>query len=149
MLFGLTNDLVTFQALINTTFCEYLNIFVTAYIYNILIYTKETLEKHVQLVKKIFKALQRADIKLWPNKYEFHVKEIKFLGLVITTNGVWINKEKVKAVKEWLEPENLEEVQAFLGFANFYQRFIQKYLQICTSLPKMTKKEQLFHWGHE
>ena len=56
---------------------------------------------------------------------------------------------KVKAIREWPEPRNLKEVQAFLEFANFYQRFIQGYSQICTPLTKMTKKEQPFHWECE
>ena len=62
--FGLTNVPATFQALINITLCEYLNIFVTAYLDDILIYTKSTLEEHIQKVKKVFKALQEADIRL-------------------------------------------------------------------------------------
>ena len=64
MPFGLTNAPATFQALINTTLCEYLDIFVTAYLDNILIYTKGTLKEHIQEVKKVFKALQEADIRL-------------------------------------------------------------------------------------
>ena len=62
--FGLTNALATFQALINTTLCKYLDIFVTAYLDNILIYIKSTLKDHIQAVKKVFKALQEADIRL-------------------------------------------------------------------------------------
>ena len=57
MPFGLTNAPATFQALINTTLCEYLDVFVTAYLDNILIYTKSTLKEHIQEVKKVFKAL--------------------------------------------------------------------------------------------
>ena len=64
ILFGLTNTPATFQALINTTLCEYLNIFATTYLDNILIYTKKSLGEHVQSVKKIFKALKGADISL-------------------------------------------------------------------------------------
>ena len=124
MLFGLMNASATFQTLINITLCKYLNILVTAYFDNILIYTKGTLEEHVKLIKKIFQVLQGADIRLRPAKCEFCVKEIKFLRSVITTNRIRINKEKVKAIKKWPEPKNLKEVQAFLGFANFYQRFI-------------------------
>ena len=120
MLFGLTNAPATFQALINTTLCKYLDIFVTAYFDDILIYTKKTLEEHVQLVKKIFKAPQGADIRLRPDKCEFYVKEVKFLGSVITTNRIQIDEEKVKTVKEWPEPTNLKDVQAYLEFANFY-----------------------------
>ena len=146
MPFGLTNAPATFQALINTTLCKYLDIFVTAYLDNILIYTKSTLKEHIQEVKKVFKALQEADIRLRPDKCKFHVKTVKFLGSIITTDGIQMDNEKVKAIREWPEPKNLKEVQAFLGFANFYQRFIQGYSQICTPLTKMTKKEQPFHW---
>ena len=60
-----------------------------------------------------------------------------------------MNKKKVKTVKKWPEPKGFKEVQAFLGFANFYQKFIQGYSQTCTTLTKMTKKEQLFYWGHK
>ena len=127
MPFGLTNAPATFQALINTTLCKYLDIFVTAYLDNILIYTKSTLKEHIQEVKKVFKALQEADIRLRPDKCKFHVKTVKFLGSIITTNGIQMDDKKVKAIREWPEPRNLKEVQAFLGFANFYRRFIQGY----------------------
>ena len=124
MPFGLTNAPATFQASINITLCEYLDIFVTAYFNDILIYTKGTLKEHIQVVKKDFKALQEADIRLRPDKCKFHVKTVKFLGSIITRDGTQMDDKKVKAIKEWPEPKNLKEVQAFLGFANFYQRFI-------------------------
>ena len=149
MPFGLTNAPATFQALINITLCKYLDIFVTAYLDDILIYTKGTLKEHIQAVKKVFKALQKADIRLRPDKCKFHVKTVKFLGSIIITDRIQMDKKKVKAIRKWPEPRNLMEVQAFLGFANFYQRFIQGYSQICTPLTKMTKKEQPFHWGCE
>ena len=145
MPFGLTHAPATFQALVNTTLCKYLDIFVIAYLDDILIYTKGTLKKHIQEVKKVFKALQETDIRLQPDKCKFHVKTIKSLGSIITTDRIQIDNEKVKAIREWPEPRNLKEVQAFLGFANFYQRFIQGYSQICTPLTKMTKKKQPFH----
>ena len=127
MPFGLTNAPATFQALINTTLCKYLDIFVTAYLNDILIYTKSTLKDHIQAVMKVFKALQEADIRLRPDKCKFHMNTVKFLGSIITTNGIQMDNKKVKAIKKWPEPRNLKEVQAFLGFANFYQRFIQGY----------------------
>ena len=149
MPFGLTNALATFQALINTTLCKYLDIFVTAYLNDILIYTKSTLKEHLQAVKKVLKVLQEADIKLRPDKCKFHVKTVKFLGSIITINGIQMDDKKAKAIREWPEPKNLKEVQAFLGFANFHQRFLQGYSQICTPLTKMIKKEQPFCWEYK
>ena len=107
MPFGLTNAPATFQALINTTLCEYLDIFVTAYLNDTLIYNKDTLKEHIQAVKKVFKALQEAIIRLQPDKCKFHVKIVKFLGSIITTDGIQMDKEKVKALREWPEPKNL------------------------------------------
>ena len=100
MPFGLTNAPATFQALINTTLCEYLDIFVTAYLDNILIYTKDNLKEHIQAVKKVFKALQEADISLQPDKCKLHVKTVKFLGSIITTDRIQMDEEKVKAIRE-------------------------------------------------
>ena len=88
-------------------------------------------------------------MRLRPNKYEFHKKGVKFLGSIITTERIKMDQEKVKAVTEWPEPKNLKEVQAFLGFANFYQRFIPNYLKVVTPLTTLTKKEQPFNWGKE
>ena len=105
MPFGLTNAPATFQALINTTLCKYLDIFVTAYLDNILIYTKGTLKEHIQEVKKVFKALQEANIRLQPDKCKFHVKTVKFLGSIITTDGIQMDKKKVKAIRKWPDQE--------------------------------------------
>ena len=127
MPFGLTNAPATFQALINITLCKYLDIFVTAYLNDILIYIKNTLKEHIQAVKKVLKALQKADIRLRPDKCKFHVNTVKFLGSIITTDRIQMDDKKVKAIREWPEPKNLKEVQAFLRFANFYRRFIQGY----------------------
>ena len=110
-------------------------------------YTKDTLKDHAEAVKKVLKTLQQADIRLRPDKCEFHKKEVKFLGSIITTEGIRMDQKKAKAVKKWPEPKNLKEVQAFPGFANFYQRFIQDYSKVITPLTTLTKKEQPFNWG--
>ena len=58
-------------------------------------------------------------------KCKFHKEEVKYLGLIVGVKGIRMNLEKVQAVENWEAPEKLKEVQAFLGFANFYRRFIQ------------------------
>ena len=110
MPFRLINALATFQVFISITFCEYLDIFVIAYLDDILIYIKKTLEKYIQSVRKNFKALKRADIGKQLDKYEFHVKEVKYLGSVIKTNRIYIDEKKVKVIKVLPESKNLKEV---------------------------------------
>ena len=91
MPFELTSAPATFQSLINTTLQEYLDIFVITYLDNILVYTKSTLKKHAEAVKKVLKVLQQADIRLRPNKYKFHKKEVKFLKSIIIIEGIRID----------------------------------------------------------
>ena len=88
MSFGLTNALATFQSLINTILQEYLDIFVIAHLNNILVYIKDTLKEHAEAVNKVFKALQQADMRLRPHKWEFHKKEVKFLRSIIIIEGI-------------------------------------------------------------
>ena len=100
MLFGLTNVPTTFYALINITLPEYLDIFITAYFNDILIYIKRSLKEQIKLVEKIFKVLQKTDISLQTDKCKFYIKEIKFLELVVITNRIQIDEKKIKAVKK-------------------------------------------------
>ena len=135
MLFGLTNAPVTFQSLINTVLRQYLDIFVTAYIDDVLVYTNGTLEEHKQHVKKILHALQRAGMRLRLDKSVFHTKEVEYLGSILTTEGIRIDNTKTAAVRDWPTPKNLKEVQSFLGFANFYRQFIKDYSVAVRTVP--------------
>ena len=88
MLFSLTNALAIFQLFINTILQQYLDIFVTAYIDDILVYTNRTLEEYKQYVKKILHTLQKAGMRLHLDKSVFHTKEVEYLGLILTTEGI-------------------------------------------------------------
>ena len=101
--FELTNAPANFQSLINTTFQEYLDIFVTAYFDNILINSNGTWKEHAEAVK-VLKALQQADMRLRPNTCEFYKKKMKFLESIIITEGIKIDQEKVKAVTNGQNP---------------------------------------------
>ena len=88
MPFSLTNAPATFQSLINTVLRQYLDIFVTAYIDDVLVYTNGTLEEYKQHVKKILHTLQKAGMRLRLDKSVFHTKEVEYLGLILTTEGI-------------------------------------------------------------
>ena len=148
MPFSLTNAPAMFQSLINTILRQYLDIFVTAYIDDVLVYTNRTLEEHKQHVKKILHALQEAGMRLRLDKSVFHVKEVEYLGLILTTEGICMDDTKITVVRDWPTPKNLKEVQSFLGFANFYRRFIKKYSRTAAPLTELTKKEETFTWGN-
>ena len=146
MPFGLSNAPATFQAYINKVLHPFLDVFCTAYIDNILIYSDDltSYHKHVRLVCQ---ALQNAGLQCDIWKCEFEVTEVKYLGLIISTSGVRIDPAKVECVTNWKEPQDVKEIQNFLGFANFYRRFIRNFSKLVKSLNDLTKKDIKFCWS--
>ena len=124
MPFGLTNAPATFQHFINDTLREFLDVFCTAYLDDILIYS-DTLEEHKIHVRKVLEALQAAGILLQAEKCEFLTQQTTYIGLIVSPEGISMDPKKMKAVKEWGTPKTVKDVQAFLGFANIYRHFIQ------------------------
>src|SRR6185369_9810396 len=149
MPFGLTNAPATFQTVINRALHEYLDVFVTAYLDDVLVYSRGTLEEHVEHVKKVLRKLKEYKLYLQPQKCEFHTKETDFLGFVISDKGIKMDPKKVQTVQEWPTPKTVRDVQSFLGFANFYRKFIRDYSRISAPLTEITKKEQGFKWEEE
>jgi len=84
---------------------------------------------------------------LCPEKCKFHRKQIEYLGLVISENKVAMDPVKVARVCEWPIPENQTDVQAFIGFVNFYHRFIQDFLTIARPFFDLTRSDQAWNWG--
>jgi len=99
MPFELINAPATCQEMINDALRQYLDIFVIAYLNDIMIYST-TLKKHVQHVSQILECLNKRDLRLKPEKCEFHREEVDFLGFVVERHEIRMNSEKIKAIKE-------------------------------------------------
>ena len=69
-----------------------------------------------------------------------------YLGLIVTTSGVRMDPKKVETIKNWETPLNVKDVQSFLGFVNFYRRFIPRFSAIASPLTALIKKDKLFQW---
>jgi len=102
---------------------------VLAYMDDILIYAK-TEEEHDRLVKEVLTRLQQNGLAVAPEKYVWKTEEVEFLGYTIGRKGIKMSTTKVEAVLSWKIPNSLTEVQSFLGFANFYRRFIKDYSKV-------------------
>ena len=140
MPFGLCNAPGTFQSVINETLREYLDQFCSAYLDDVLIYSEDETE-HEANVNKVLEKLGKAGMYVDIKKCAFNVKRVKYLGLIITTEGIEMDPAKVEAIQAWKKPKDLRDVQSFLGFANFYRRFIPAYSRIAAPLSALTKKE--------
>ena len=141
MPFRLTNALVIFQLVINNALYEYLRIFITAYLDDVLVYSSGTLKEYVEYVKKVLRKLKEYKLYLQLGKCEFYVKETEFLGFIVSTEGVKINLKKILTIQEQLIPKIVKDMQSFLGFTNYYQKFIKDYLKIIVPLSKIIKKD--------
>ena len=125
MFFGMTNSPATFQTMMNDIFQNLIaEGIMVVYLDDILIFTKME-EEHAQAVRRVLQVLKENKLFLRPEKCEFYKQRIEYLGLVISENKVSMDLVKVAGVREWPTPENKTDVQAFLGFVNFYQRFIR------------------------
>ena len=145
MPFGLCNSSASFQNYINDTLQKYLNDFCTVYLNDILIYSEIEAEHKIH-VKRVLQKLHEVSLQADITKCTFHIKEISYLELIIITKEVKMNSAKVSIIVKWLTLMNVKNVQSFLSFINFYQRFIYGYSKLASSLTCLTKKDVSFEW---
>ena len=142
MLFGLTNSPAMFQAMINELLRDLINTEkVVAFINNMIVRTEDE-EGYNGLVVEIVKRLEENDLYIKLEKYKWKVKEIDFLGIVLGPEGIKIEEAKVKAVLDWLVLKSVKDIQKFLGLANYYRRFIERFAKIARLLHELTRKDQ-------
>ncbi len=129
MLFNLINKSAFYQHYMNDVLFEYLHQFCQIYLNDIIIYSK-TLKKHKRHVWLILQRLQEINLQIDINKCKFHVQEIIFLELLIFIKKLKMNSWKIQMIVEWSTFINLTQIQFFINFCNFYQRFIKNFLKI-------------------
>jgi hypothetical protein len=137
MLFGLTSAHVVFMDLMNQIFRPYLNKFVVVFIDDILVYSNTYLEQE-QHLREILQTLREHRLYAKLSKCEFWLKEVTFLGHVISVEGIFIDPRKDEVVLKSERPTNVTEIHSFLGLASYYRRFIEGFSTIAT---RLTRKE--------
>jgi len=141
MYFELTNSPATFQMMINDLFHDLINQGNTATFIDDILVATDTEEGHNKLVEEVLKRLKENNLFVKPEKCKWKVREVEFLGVVISPKGVKMQKEKVEGVLNWLAPRNIKEVQKFLGLVNYYRRFIKNFTRIAALLHVLVRKE--------
>ncbi|KAJ1584936.1 hypothetical protein NDA15_001081 [Ustilago hordei] len=143
MPFGLANAPAHFQSFINDIFRDIIGIYVVVYLDDFLIFS-DTEEAHVKHVTEVLTRLRSNRLFAKLSKCEFHTKTVEFLGYIIKLMGIEMDPEKVHTVKEWPMPESIHDIQRFLGFANFYRRFIAHFARIAKPLTSLVKPIEWF-----
>ena len=147
MYFGLTNSPATFQTMMNEVFHDLiLRGVVCVYLDDILIFTK-SLEEHREVCRLVLERMREHKLYLRHDKCEWEKTQMGYLGVVVSHDRVEMDPVKVSGVLRWPEPTTKKEVQSFLGFANFYRRFIADFSRHGRPLFDLTKQDAKFVWG--
>jgi hypothetical protein len=145
MSFGLTNAPAYFMYMMNKVFMEYLDKFIVVFIDDILVYSRNEEEHkgHLRLVLQQFR-----DHKLYAklSKCVFWLKQVAFLGHVVSMEGISVDPSKVQDVLSWKTPTSVSDIQSFLGLAGYYQRFIEGFPRISKPMMELLEKDKEFKW---
>jgi len=145
MPFGLTNAPAAFQRFMNEIFGDLLDVCVVIYLDDILIYSNN-LTSHKDHVKEVLRRLRDNGLYASPSKCTFHQRQVEFLGFVLSLEGIKMDMKKVQTIQDWPIPRHVKDVQAFLGFVNFYRRFIKGYSELTSPLTRLTRKNEPWLW---
>ena len=148
MPFRLTNAPGTFQRFMNDIFADMLDVCVVVYLDDILIYSSDK-ATHTRQVKEVLRRLRKHKLYAKPEKCEFYKERVEYLGYILTPEGLFMDSAKVKVIQDWPEPRRVKDIQSFLGFANFYRRFIFNFSDIVIPLTRLTRKQTTFAFGEK
>ncbi len=146
MPFGLSNSPAVFQALVNDVLRDMVDQFIYVYLDDILIFSS-SLQEHVQHVRRVLQKLLENGIFVKAEKCAFHAQSVPLLGYIILSEGTRMDPDKVRAVVDWPTPDSCKALQRFLGFANFYRRFIRNFSQLANPLTALTSTRVTFRWS--
>jgi hypothetical protein len=147
MYFSLTNSPATFQTMMNEIFQDLITEgVVSVYLDDILIFT-DSLEDHRRIMRLVLDRMREHKLYLRPEKCEFEKTKIEYLGVIISHNKVEMDPVKIAGVVDWPTPSNKKEVQSFVGFVNFYRRFIPGFSHHARALFDLTMNDVRFNWG--
>lgn len=151
MPFGLTNAPATFQAYINEALRGLLDVICVAYMDDILIYSFAA-EDHADHVRAVLERLRQYSLYVKLSKCEFHASEVDFLGYRIGVAGISMDMRRVQTITEWPTPNSFRDIQVFIGFVNFYRRFIYAFSRVVAPITDLLagmekgKKSGPFTW---
>jgi hypothetical protein len=125
--------------LMNSVFMPELDKFVMVLIDDILIYSK-SMEEHEEHLLIVLQLLQEHQLYTMFSKYEFWIKEVPFLGYVVSPEGIMVDRNKVEEVLDWMSPTFVSEVQSVVGLVGYYRRFIPNFSNVAKPITKLLKK---------
>ena len=127
---------------------KFIRKFVVVYFDDILIYSK-SYDDHVVHLRCVLEALRCEKLYANVEKCVFCMDHVIFLGFIVSSQGVQVDPEKVKAIQDWPTPKNISEVRSFHGLAHFYTRFVRNFSTLVVPLNEIVRKNVVFKWGDQ
>jgi hypothetical protein len=143
--FGLTNAPAYFMYLMNKAFMEYMDKFVMVFIDDILVYSRSE-EEHEEHHHLVLQKLRDHRLYAKLSKCEFWLKQVAFLGRIISKGGISVDPSKIQDVLRWNEPMSVSDIQSFLRLAGYYRRFIKAFFKITKPMTELLEKDKKFKW---
>jgi hypothetical protein len=145
MPFGLCNAPASFQRLMDLVLTGLQWSQCLVYLDDIVVLGR-SFEEHVRNLDSVLQRLRESGLRLKPSKCAFFKKEVQYLGHIISHEGVATDPNKTAKVSSWPVPASKREVQQFVGFANYYRRFIKNFAQLARPLHRLTEQGVPFKW---
>jgi hypothetical protein len=145
---GLSNAPAAFQRFMNDVFADLLDVYVIIYLDDILVYSNDPSE-HAAHVREVLRRLRKHGMYARVEKCYFSVDTVEYLGYILSPEGLSMDESKVEVIKNWPIPRKVKDIQSFLGFANFYRRFIHQYSDIVIPLTRLTRKGIPWNFNEE
>ncbi|GFV85035.1 retrovirus-related Pol polyprotein from transposon 17.6 [Trichonephila clavipes] len=146
--FGLKNSPKAFQSIAQEVLGDLLHNGALVYIDDIILFTK-TIDEHFELLGKVLERFERIHLKFNPIKCQFLTKSCKFLGFVVTPEGILIDKDKSVSINDFPVPTDQKQIKSFLGCCNFYRRYIKNFAKRALPLTNLLRKDTPFEWTSE
>ena len=148
MSFGLTNAPADFVDLMNHVFRPYVDQFVVVFIEDILVYSKDW-GNHDTHLRVVLETLRKERLYAKLNKCEFWLREVSFLGHIVSEEGIQVDPKKVEVIIEWKPPRNVTEVLSFLGLVGYYKRFVKGFSMTTDPMTRLLQKKVKFEWSEK
>ena len=146
MFFGMCNSPATFQAMMDDIFEDLIEEGIVIIYMDDMFLSAKTKEQLRENTRRVLQRLMENDLYLKPKKWEFCKEKIEWLGMVIEEGKITMDPGKLKRIQDWPAPTTVKQVRGFLGFRNFYRRFIRGFSEIARPLNELLKKDRKFEW---
>jgi hypothetical protein len=146
--FGLCNSPAAFSRVIQLVLQELTWKECLAYLDDVVVLGRN-FEDQIDNLRRVFLRFQKYNLKLKPNKCQLMQTEVKFLGKIISRNGMFVNPDSIDAVKKWPRPKNKKEVESFIGFTNYQLDHIKKFSELAEPLHRLTGTKNEFKWSED